>query len=169
MPNIDAPIGLWPISPKARITEYVLTTGATVYKGDVVKIVAAGTVETAAADIGIAAIGVAAEYKSDAGSAGGIKILVYDDPDTEFGIQSDTDTTGIVAADVGASSNHVATHSGSTTTYLSGHELVATPSGGQFIIKRRCDSRKPNNAWGPNADVVVVFAEHMYRAALTGV
>ena len=171
MANIDAPIGFWPVrhltGGEIRANVYTVTHDAVCYQGEILKVVAGGTVEPAAADAGIIALGVAAEYKD--GATAGTKILVYDDPNIVFGVQSDSDATGIVAIDVFASSDHVKTHTGNTTTLLSGDELVATPAGAQFIILGLCNTRDANNTWGPNADVEVIFGEHLFKAALVGV
>lgn len=174
MANIDAPIGFFPTrhltGGEIRVAEYVLTTGATVYKNDLVKVVAAGTVEAGAADVGVIALGVAAEYKADTASAGGILVKVYDDPYIVFGVQMDDVGTASTSADVFQTANHVA-GSGSTTTFLSGHELDMSDigTGAQFKILGLCNTRDANNTWGANADVEVMFNEHLYKAAVAGV
>lgn len=175
MANIDAPIGLWPVrhltGGEIRANEYIVTTGATIYQGDLLKVVAAGTVEPSAANDGVIVIGVAAEYVSDSASAAGKKIRVYDDPYIVFGVQMDD--AGVItssAADVFATANHLA-GSGSATTYLSGHELDESDigTGGQLRILGLCNTRDANNAWGDHADVEVQIAEHIFNAAVAGV
>lgn len=172
MANKDFPRGFWPYAHlcggEIRTMEFTLTTGATVYKGDVLKIVAGGTVEVAAADIGLAAIGVAADYVDDSASAGGKKVLVYADPYIIFGCQMDDAGTASTAADVGQTANHLA-GSGSSTTKLSGHELDMSDigTGAQFKILGLIP--EPNNDWGANCDVMVVFNEHLFKAAVAGV
>lgn len=171
MANVDNPRGFWPVGHLcgAPITtrEFVVTTGKTCYQGDLLKVVAAGTVEPAAANDGIIVIGVAAEYVSDAASAGGKKIRVYADPYILFGVQTDTGTA-TTSAGVFATANHEA-GSGSSTTKQSGHELDASDigTGGQLQILGLVD--EPNNAWGEHSDVVVRIAEHLFNAAVAGV
>lgn len=172
MANADSPRGFWPTrhmcGGQIRTKEYTLTTGATAYQGDLMKIVAAGTVEAATVDIGLACIGVAAEYVTDSGSAGNKKILVYDDPYIAFGIQMDDAGTASTAADVGQTANHLA-GAGSATTKISGHELDMSDigTGAQLKIVGLID--EPNNAWGANCDVEVLINEHFYKAAVAGV
>lgn len=171
MANKDNPRGFWPVKHlgggEIRMREYTLTTGATAYQGDLLKIVDAGTVEPGAADIGLAAIGVAANYVSDSGSAGGKTIQVYDDPNIIFGVQSDTGTA-TTAADVGETANHVA-GSGSATTGLSGHELDSSDIATGAQLKIIGLMATPDNAWGEHSNLLVVFNEHFYKAAVAGV
>lgn len=174
MANVDNPRGFWPIRQRGGgndipMNEYILTTGATVYKGDVLKAVAGGTVEAAAANDGIIVVGIAAEYVSDSASAGGIKVLVWDDPNTIFGVQCDSGTAA-AATDVFTMANHVA-GSGSTTTYLSGHELdssqLAAQGGNQFKVLGLIN--REGNAWGEHAEVEVVFNEHLLNPNTNGI
>lgn len=171
MANVDRPRGFWPIrhltGGDIRMSEYTLTTGATVYKGQLLKIVAGGTVELGAADIGTAAIGVAAEYVNDSGSAGSKTVKVYDDPNIVFGVQSDTGTA-TTAADIGATANHVA-GAGSATTLQSTNELDSSDigTGAQLKIIGLVD--RIDNAWGEHSDLEVIFNEHHYKAAVAGV
>lgn len=175
MANIDAPIGFFPVrhltGGEIRANKYVLTTGSTAYRGDLLKVVAAGTVEPSAANDGVIVIGVAAEYIDDSASAGGKEILVYDDPYLVYCVQMD-DAGAITssAADIFATANHLA-GSGSSTTKLSGHELDESDigTGGQLRILGLCNVRDSNNAWGDNADVEVQIAEHIFNAAVAGV
>jgi hypothetical protein len=174
MANKDGPRGFYPISPKAVINKfspqkgYKMTASATVYEGDVVKIVDGGTVEAAAADIGTTAIGIAAEYKVAAAS-GDYYLKVYDCPDTVFAVQTDSGTA-TTAADVGETANHVA-GSGSDTTKMSGHELdssqMAASGGAQFKCLGLVDS--PDNVFGEHSEWMVKFNEHFYSAAVAAV
>src|SRR3990172_434158 len=131
MANKDQLRGMIPLrhltGGEIRTSEYLVTTGAIVYKGDILKVVAAGTVEAAAADDGIICVGVAAEYVSDSTSVGGKTVLVYDDPYIVFLIQADTGTA-IAATAVFATANHVAT-TGDTTTFISKHEFDSSDLG----------------------------------------
>ena len=170
MANKDRPKGLWPISHPSgeiRVFPYTLTTGQTVYKGDLLKVVAAGTVEESDTDDGVIVIGVASQYADDSASAGGVEVMVWDDPAIVFGIQSDsgTDTT---AADIFATANHVGTD-GDSTTLQSKHELDASDigTGGQLEILGLID--RIDNAWGEHSDLKVRIAEHKRNAAVAGV
>lgn len=168
MANVDNPRGFWPIrhlsGGEIRPREYVVTTGATIYRGEVLKVVAAGTVEQATADDGIIVIGIAAEYVSDSASAGGKKILVYDDPKIVFGVQVTTAITP-TAADIFAGGDHVA-GSGDSATLMSTDEFNLT-SGEQFKCLGLINS--PKNSWAQHAKVEVVFNEHLNNAAVASV
>ena len=167
MANKDNAVGLIPVRGPMCTNEYIVTTGQTIYKGDLIKIVAAGTVEESDANDGVIVVGVAAHYVDDSASAGGKKVLVYDDPNTIFKVQCDTGTVP-TAADIGATANHVA-GAGDATSKLSGHELDASDigTGGQLKIMRLFD--RPDNSWLEHVDVEVVIAEHFNKAAVVGV
>jgi len=171
MANVDNVIGFQAYRHLAggeiRTKEFTLTTGETVYKGDLLKVVAGGTVQAAAADDGIIVIGVASHYADDSASAGGVKVAVWCDPYITFRCQADTGTAP-TAADVFNTANHVA-GSGSSTTKISGHELDASDigTGGQLKILGKID--KPGNDWGEHVELEVVIAEHFFNAAVAGV
>lgn len=171
MANVDAPRGFWPIRQltggEIRTNEYVLTTGSTAYRGDLLKVVAAGTVEPSSANDGVIVVGVAAEYADDSASAGGVKIQVYDDPYIVFGVQADSGTAP-TAADIFATANHVA-GSGSSTTKLSGHELDADDIGTGAQLKILGKIENEENTWGEHVDLQVLINEHLYKAAVAGV
>lgn len=172
MANVDKPVGFYPLrhltGGEIRASEYVLTTGQTVYKGDLLSIVNAGTVQAAAADDGLIVIGVAAEYETDSDSAGGKTLLVYDDPYIIFGVQMDDAGTASTSADRGETANHLA-GSGSTLTKLSGHELDMSDIATGAQLKIIGLVAAPDNVWGANADVAVLINEHFYKAAVAGV
>jgi len=165
MANSDAPRGAWPVrhlcGGEIRTNEYTVVTGVTIYQGDIVELDADGCVGVAEAGDATAVIGVAAEYVSDSGSAGGKKIRIYDDPFIVFGIQQETGGT-LAAADIGLSADLVA-GSGSATTKQSGHELEATvaETAAQFLIIGKVAT--DDNAWGENVKALVVFNEHRYK------
>jgi hypothetical protein len=173
MANLDNPRGFWPIRHLAggeiRTNSHVLTTSTAVYCGDLVKVVAGGTVEPAAATVGVIVIGVSAEYVAAADAAAGRKIQVYDDPNIVFGVQADTGTA-VAATDVFASADHVAT-AGSATTGQSAMELdssdLATTAQAQLKVLGLVDS--PDNAWGEHADLEVVLNEHYLKSYAVGV
>lgn len=171
MANTDSPRGFHPIrhlcGGEIRTNPYVMTASATVYPGDVIKIVADGTVEGAAADIGTAAIGIAAEYKAASSTAGATKLEVYDDPYIIFEVQADTGTV-LTQAAIGNTANHVAT-AGSATDKMSRQELDSSDvgTGAQFKILRLVD--RAGNTMAEHGKFEVVFNEHHYKAAVAGV
>jgi hypothetical protein len=167
MANTDAPCGFWPIRHLAggeiRTNSYTATTSATIYKGDLLKVVANGTVEIGAADIGIAAIGIAAEHIASA-SAGQL-VQVYDDPYIVFGVQCDSGTAA-AATDVFYCTDHVAT-TGNTSTGISKNELDSSELAAGAALQLRVIGLvdMPDNAWGEHAKVEVIFNEHLFNKA----
>lgn len=175
MANVDAAKGFTPIRHLSGgalcSVAYTLTTGATVYKGEVLKMVTGGTVESATADDGVIVVGVAADYVDDSGSAGGKQVQVYDDPSIVFGVQTDSGTAA-AATDVGNTANHVA---GAGTTVGSDHRKTGTSAdeldsselaggdGLQCKLIGLVDA--PENAWGEHAYVEVIFNEHLYKSS----
>jgi hypothetical protein len=171
MANVDGAQGFWPVrhltgGDMSRTNDYIMTASTTIYKGDLLKCVAAGTVEPSAADDGVIVIGVAAEYKVSAAS-GTYKIAVYDDPQIAFGVQADSGTA-LTAAAVFATANHVA-GSGSATTKLSGHELDSSDvgTGAQLEILGKVETS--DNTWAEHVNLIVRINEHKRAAAVAGV
>jgi hypothetical protein len=167
MANADNPRGLWPVGHltggRIGTREFTVTTGATIYRGDIVEMVAGGTVDPAAATDGVKVIGVAANYVNDSASAGGKKIAVYCDPFIIFGIQSVTGVA-IAVGDVGESADPDTYAAGSTSTFVSSTELAASSAQtALFHIIGLINSA--DNAWGEHADVMVIFNEHRYKAS----
>jgi hypothetical protein len=160
MANVDSPSGFIPTrhlkGGEIRSREFVMTqSAAAIYPGDVLKWVATGTVELAAAADGAIVIGVAAEYKAAAAATGTTYIQVYSDPDIVFRVQvrsGDTPTS----ADVFTVGDHLAT-SGDSTIKMSRQELKLDGNGQCLILGI---VREENNDWGEHVDVEVVFAEH---------
>lgn len=167
MANRDTPRGFKPIGHlgggEIRANRYPMTASKTIYPGDVVKFVAGGTVEPAAAADALACVGVAAEYKVS-GASGTTWIMVYDDPKIIYSVQSQTGDTP-AATDVASTGDHLAT-TGDTTLKDSRQELKIDGNG-QFKIVGLLPVE--NNAWGEHAKLMVVFNEHLHNAAVAGV
>jgi hypothetical protein len=170
MANVDTPRGFWPVKHSTggaiRATQYPMTASTTIYKGDLLKVVAAGTVEPSAADDGIIVIGVAAEYRVSAAS-GTYTMLVYDDPDILFGVQADSGTA-VAATAVFATADHVA-GSGSATTKMSGHELDSDDIGTGQQLEIIGKVEREDNTWAEHVDLIVRINEHKRSAAVAGV
>lgn len=169
MANSDRSTGFLPIrhlsGGEIRQQKYILTTGQIVYKGDAVKLVAAGTVEELDAADGVLALGVAATTVDDSGSAGGKEIFVWDDKNIVFAVQT-TDSITTTAADVGATGDHLAT-TGDTLTLISNHELNTLGTNKQFRIIGLVN--QTDNAWGEFSKVEVVFNEHMNEGSVASI
>jgi hypothetical protein len=164
MANRDAAFGFIPIDPNAPCHEYTATTSTTIFRGDPVIAVTAGTVTVGAASSGVINVGIAAEYVASA--AAGAKIMVYDDPNTEFIVQVLTGST-LTIADVFGTADIDTYTSGNTTTGQSKVEL-ADPAGSTapWLICRLYDT--PDNAWGENCRVVVRPNQSVHKDAYAG-
>ena len=153
------------------------SSSTAMYVGDVVMANGAGSVRPATADIGTSAVGVCtAVYDSNmvpcghpissvstkylTGSVAGYASVALALPGSVFIAQGQTGQTP-TAADIWATTDHVQ-GSGSTTTAKSGHELNCSDlnTGAQFLILDKVD--EPNNAWGANVDLYVVFNESIF-------
>lgn len=177
MANDDTPRGFWPIRHLAggtiRLTEFLIASAynTNIFRGDVVKLVAGGGIELAAAGNRFVGVFQGVSYVNAQGEqkyskywpantvATDIKASVWSDPNIVFGVQSAGST---VAADVGNLGDHVA-GTGSTTTGISAHELNGTTGTGVagFRILGKIDS--PDNAWGTNVLLEVQPAEHEFN------
>lgn len=166
MANTDKPFGLRPVGHlcggEIRTRPYVVTTGQTFYPGDILKTVAGGTVEIGAAADGAIVVGVAAAPV--ASSAAGATVAVYDDPNIVFEVQVQTGDTP-AATDVFSTGDHLAT-AGDSSTKQSRQEFKLDGNGQLKIIAL---APYPDNAWGEHAKIHVIFNEHLYKAAVTGV
>lgn len=176
MANADTPRGFWPLyhltGGTVRSKVYSIASGYNtgIFTGDAVKLVAAGTIEAAAAGDRILGVFAGCEYTNASGevifskqwpantTATDIKAYVYDDPNIVFGVQSAGST---VAADVGNLGDHVA-GSGNTSTGLSGFELNGTTgtAAAGFRVLGKVD--QPDNAWGTNVLLEVQVFEHEF-------
>tara|TARA_R110002153_G_scaffold28115_3_gene87034 strand:- start:275 stop:787 length:513 start_codon:yes stop_codon:yes gene_type:complete len=154
----------------ARTSPYTIATtyGTNIFKGDVVKLVAGGGIELAAAGNRFLGIFDGVQYTASDGtvvykkywpaSTAGTNIIayVYDDPQMLFGVQSAGST---VAADVGNLGDHVA-GTGSTTTGISAHELNGSTGTGVAGFRVLGLIEQPDNAYGTNVNLIVQAAEH---------
>ena len=166
MANSDTPRGLWPIrhlcGGEIRANKYIVTPGATIYRGDIVEMVNGGTVDPAAAGDATKVIGVAAEYVSDSGSVGNKEILVYDDPMIVFGIQATTGQIPSAATSKGLSADAITYAAGNGEISIT--ELAAmSAQTAQFHCLGKVDS--PDNNWGEHVKLEVIFNEHRFKAS----
>lgn len=158
MANKDNARGFWPTGHlkggEIRTKRFILTASQTVYPGDVLKWVGAGSVEIAAAADGNIVIGVAAEYKV-APATGTTYIQVWCDPDIIFRAQVQTGDVPTVA-NIFSTCDHLAA-AGDSTLKISRQELKLDGNA-QFVILDIV--QEEDNAWGEHVDVEVIFGEH---------
>lgn len=148
-----------------------------VFTGDPVKLVAAGTVEQAAAGDELLGVFGGVEYTASDGSitfskywpasttATNIKAMVYDDPWIVYKAEADQDTTALAAADIGTNCD-VVVAAGSTTTGLSGVSVDSSSkvaSTAQVRILASAETDASFTSAGTVMDVYVVINEHFYK------
>lgn len=173
MANIDAPRGFVPVKNAGKVirtSDYIKTAAAVIFQGDLVKRVAAGTVEAYAPGDTEPVIGVSAVY-SPATSTD--PVAVYDDPEQIFKAQTDTDTA-FASADIGLNADAEADHAGSTATGLSGQEVdmstaLATATLPLKVLGLAAPINQEENADGVNADILVKINRHEQGNLQTGV
>jgi hypothetical protein len=171
MANKDAARGFRAIrhlsGGEIRTVEKVVTTGEVIYRGDLVTMQDAGTIISSTTNDGITVIGVAAQYVDDSASAGGKKILIYEDPNIVYAVQCDSGTAP-TAADIGETANHD-DETGSSVTKNSIHELDASDIGTGLQLRIEGIYPVVDNAWGEHVVVEVVLNEHVHRAGTASI
>ena len=91
-------------------------------------------------------------------------VLVCDDPSVVYEVQSDGDTTPLVAADIGENCDIIVA-AGNTTTGASGMEIDdTTHTTATAQIRVLGLVKRPDNALGANAKYEVVINEHAYKS-----
>ena len=155
MANIDARFGFRPSGKvggnpdNGALSQYTILDGetTTMFQGDMVKFASGGVVDAAVADAGLMVFnGIQYDdpttgkptFKNQYDGVDldkNIDCFVYDDPYQVYEAQGDTAAT---QAMVGTYMDHIETHSGNTSTGLSGDEIdtsdtAATLSGVKFL------------------------------------
>ena len=116
----DTPFGAMPYGPTRSVHAYNKdAAAAAIYPGDFVILETDGGIGVSLTG-SVNIVGVAAEYS--AASTAKTDFLVYNDPDQEFTIQDDGDTTAMTEASVGTNANITVT-TGDTTLLRSLHEI----------------------------------------------
>lgn len=166
MANQDFARGLWPVGHltggQIRSHPYTLTTGDIIRRGELVKVMAGGTVEDAAGGDGIIVLGVSADYVDDSASAGGLIVNVYDDPNIIFGIQAVTgDTPALIGVFSIADTITCAKSGTDGIDQISDTELDYDGGNAQMLIIGKVGT--VGNDWGEHCDLLVVFNEHYMK------
>lgn len=172
MANTNAPRGLIPVrnaGKDIRTQPYEKTAAVEIFEGDLLKRVAAGTVQPYVAGDSEPIVGVAAHYAKAAAT----EINVYDDPEGIFRAQVDG-TTAYAKADNGLNADSAAGTSGSATTLLSG-QLVdmatkATTATLPLKVLDLADAiNQEENSAAINADILVKINRHEQGNLQTGI
>ena len=179
MANVDAPNGFTPVrhltGGTIRMEEMPIASAeaASIFSGDIVELQAGGTIKVGTATSGTAACGVFAGVSYTAsdgtpifskmwtggtvtdGSADAIA-YVYADPMIVFRAQ----TAGVAAQTENGALLDLTATAGDTSTGRSRQEInEAASTEDQF--RQLGLVKKPDNAWGANAEIEVVFHEHI--------
>ena len=191
MANKDAPFGLRPIgntvgSSDFQMTEYLIpdNEATSIFQGDPVEIDDnnAGFIAVQEATTNVDNIGVfngclidsdpstgkpkfSNFYSQTNITQGKIKGFVFDNPYQRFLIQGDS-ATNSAQTDVGKVADTVATHSGSTSTGISGFELDVSDletSDGQLRVTGFTGDPENNELGTTHTNYVVFFNEHAYN------
>ena len=184
MANVDAAFGFVPIRHMSgnapRTNKYTIASelAENIFKGDLVIIVAAGTLTphtaTETNNIGVfdgcsytASDGsyVYSEYWPTGTTATNIIAYVYDDPYTVFKVQSAGTTA---QTNIGNCADVVA-GAGSTVTGQSGFEISGTMAAGIATCKILALHETPDNAFGANAIMEVLIDEHILGTNVAGI
>lgn len=191
MANVDSPFGLRPIGNVVggsdfQTTEFEIKDNQSnsIFQGDIVEIDTsnAGFVDIQAAVTNEDGIGVfnGCLIESDPSTGkpkfsnfysqtnitqGKIRGFVFDNPYQRFLIQGDS-ATNSAQTDVGKVADTVATHSGSTTTGISGIELDVSDlaaTDGQLRVTGFTGDPSNNELGTTHTNYVVYFNEHAYN------
>lgn len=151
--------------------------GTLIGTGDLVKVVAGGTIERAAAsDTTLLGAFFGCEYTDSNGNvvfsrkwpasttATNIKAYVFDDPEIVYMVESDQDTTALAAADVGTNCEILvanANSQGTSQMVVDSSSKVTTAA--QIRIVASAEDGGTFTAAGTAMDVFVRINEHFYR------
>ena len=185
MANVDAGFGFVPIRHMSgnapRTNKYTIGTGLAenIFKGDLVIVVAAGTITPGNGSTEISNIGVFdgcsytasdgsyvySEYWPSGTAATNIIAYVYDDPFTVFKIQS----AGTPAQEDIMDCADVTVVAGSTTTGQSKTTLTGAMSATSACCKIIAIHDTPDNAFGEFAVLEVLINEHLLAPNTAGI
>lgn len=179
MANADNPRGFQPLRHRSggviRPNEYRIADdyNTAIFTGDLVKLVAGGGIEVAAAGNRVVGVFVGCHFVNDSGEQKFSKHwpasqsvqgsyaygYVIDDPNVSFRVQADG---AVTADDVGQLADMISTHAGSTTTGQSGQEVNSSTGTGTAQLRIIDKVADPENAWGANVELEVLIWEHEF-------
>ena len=171
MANVDNPHGLAPLNRTLSggapaVMPFVKDASATVvYINDVIQRDADGGVS---AGISTPLVGVSLHWSAASTAA---ELLVMCDPHAVYEAQDNADSDGFALVDMGANCN-IEANSGSTTTYISGHELdesTAATTNTCHVHLIRLFPVVSGNAYGNHARIEVNFSAAALGSAVAGI
>ncbi len=183
MANTDAPFGFRPSGKvggnpdNGALTEQKIKSdyATAMFQGDLVKFASGYINISAAGDAGLMVFN-GLKYDDSStnkptfknffdGTALGVEgeVFVYDDPYQVYEAQSDSDEAS-TQAHVGTFADHIKTHSGNTTTGISGDEIDLPSSASVTLtgVKILGHAQTPDNAIGTNAVLRCYIADAVH-------
>jgi hypothetical protein len=183
MANTDAPFGFRPSGKvggnpdNGALTEQKIKSdyATAMFQGDLVKFASGYINISAAGDAGLMVFN-GLKYDDSStnkptfknffdGTALGVEgeVFVYDDPYQVYEAQSDSDEAS-TQAHVGTFADHIKTHSGNTTTGISGDEIDLPSSASATLtgVKILGHAQTPDNAIGTNAVLRCYIADAVH-------
>jgi hypothetical protein len=183
MANIDAPFGFRPSGKvggnpdNGALSQYTIldADNTTMFQGDLVKLASGGVTDAAVADAGLMVFNgiqfddpttgkptFKNQYGGNTTADADIDCFVYDDPYQVYEAQGDSETAASQAM-VGTYMDHLETHSGNTTTGISGDEIdvsdtSTTLSGVKFLGL----AKTPGNSFGVHNVLRCFIAESVH-------
>lgn len=180
MANADNPRGFAPMRHRSggviRPNRYTIASAYAIdiFTGDLVKLVAGGTIELATAGDRTLGSFAGCEYVNSDGEQKFSKywpastaILsgttayahVYDDPNLSFRAQCEG---SVAITEIGQLTNMISTHAGSTLTGQSGQEVDDTTGTSSAQLRIVGIVEDPENAWGTNVELEVMIFKHEF-------
>lgn len=154
-----------------RMRKYLANVTTDIFQGDVVQLLAAGTVKTITTTTGNSfVLGVAANAIDASDYTTNQELWVFDDPDQEYEITDDGAAATLSAADVGATFAMILT-TGNTITGISKQEIDASASGAATTDPLILQGFKtgPNLTIGKYASEIVKLNRHIWKTGSAGV
>ena len=173
MANVDNPHGLTPLcrttdGGEVRVEEYTKdSSGGNIFIHDVVTRETDGNITATGTTPGTTVWeGVTLNY-SATGVAGTHLVII--NPNAQYVAQDNNDSEGFVTADQGLNAN-IELNAGSSTSFISGHEIDESTwnTTNTLDVKLHGLWPNPNNAYGPNADIIVSINKSRFGNATTG-
>jgi hypothetical protein len=173
MANLDAPHGLIPLRRRGGgpivSNEYLkdASEGTAIFIGDVVTREADENIKAGGTPGTTVWLGVS---KNHGAASSATYHQVVDDPDVVFEAQDDGDSATWAAADNGLNANFIF-GTGNASTLISAHEIDTNTKATDVALDAKVLRKigAPNNAYGANVRLEVIFNKHLQLANVAGV
>lgn len=174
MANSDLPHGLRPVrhfrgfpiilAKRSKIS----TEAVAIFQFDAVNRIDDNNIDSVMTPAGELYSGVSLDYGA---ASTATNHLVIEDPYVVFEAQDDDTTTGLVEADMGANANLLLTAGVAATSLISLHEIdqSTASTSADLDVHLLQKFNVPDNAYGPNCRVEILFNKHRMHGAAVGV